>query len=204
MDDPGCLMAVPNPQGTRVPLAQVQRRVSFADHCGSRGVPCGRRPRPVWFLARDVALLAGGFVVNPCDTSRHGLAASRLGTLGSGALRCCSPPRSLPAFTTTTSPNATWLSVAPLPVRLPGPRITATGCCHTPDFRPATLHSQQVDAAHLCHEARSIMSAPRARMPSTPLSPLASCAPSLQGFRRRLTASAAVVTGRRTRPRQRP
>ena len=87
--------------------------------------------------------------VNPCDTSRHGLVASRLRTLGSGALRCCTTATNPPALRPPRHQTQRGRQVAPLPVRLPGPRVTAAGCCvKRPTFGPATPLSRQIDAAH--------------------------------------------------------
>ena len=84
------------------------------------------------------------------ESSRHGLAASRPRTPGSGA-SAVTPPPTKPSSRLGTRHivrcNAVVRS-APLPVRHPGPRVTVAGRC-TP-ARPGRprLHCSQVNATH--------------------------------------------------------
>ena len=73
MDDPGCLVAVPDPQGAKaLPCASPKTRF-LADHCGGRGVPLKAVVRDLSGFWRDHrgAFPRGGSL-NPGDTSRHG------------------------------------------------------------------------------------------------------------------------------------
>ena len=58
--------------------------------------------------------------------------------------------------------------VAPLPVRHPGPRVTAAGCCTPAPSGPATTAAQSGQRHASYHPPRPIMSAARDKMLSTP------------------------------------
>ena len=104
------------------------------------------------------------------ESSRHGLAASRPRTPGSGA-SAVTPPPTKPSSRFGTRHivrcNAVVRS-APLPVRHPGPRVTAAGRCTPAPSGPATTASQSGQRHASYHPPRPIMSAARDRMLSTP------------------------------------
>ena len=104
------------------------------------------------------------------ESSRHGLAASRPRTPGSGA-SAVTPPPTKPSSRFGTRHivkcNAVVRS-APLPVRHPGPRVTAAGRCTPAPSGPATTASQSGQRHASYHPPRPIMSAARHRMLSTP------------------------------------
>ena len=104
------------------------------------------------------------------EPSRHGLAASRPRTPGSGA-SAVTPPPTKPSSRLGTRHiercNAVVRS-APLPVRHPGPRVTAAGRCTPAPSGPATTASQSGQRHASYHPPRPIMSAARDRMLSTP------------------------------------
>ena len=104
------------------------------------------------------------------ESSHHGLAASRPRTLGSGASAVSSPPTKPSSRLGTrhiVRSNAAVRS-APLPVRHPGPRVTAAGRCTPAPSGPATTASQSGQRHASYHPPRPIMSAARDRMLSTP------------------------------------
>ena len=104
------------------------------------------------------------------ESSRHGLAASRPRTPGSGASAVSSPPTKPSSRLGTrhiVRSNAAVRS-APLPVRHPGPRVTAAGRCTPAPSGPATTASQSGQRHASYHPPRPIMSAARHRMLSTP------------------------------------
>ena len=104
------------------------------------------------------------------ESSRHGLAASRPRTPGSGAVRFLSPPtKPSSRFGTRhiVRCNAVVRS-APLPVRHPGPRVTAAGRYTPAPSGLATTASQSGQRHASYHPPRSIMSAARDKMLSTP------------------------------------
>ena len=104
------------------------------------------------------------------ESSRHGLAASRPRTPGSGA-SAVTPPPTKPSSRFGTRHivrcNAVVRS-APLPVRHPGPRVTAAGRCTPAPSGPATTASQSGQRHASYHPPRPIMSAARDRMLSIP------------------------------------
>ena len=104
------------------------------------------------------------------ESSRHGLAASRPRTPGSGAVRRFSP-RTKPSSRLGTRHivrcNAVVRS-APLPVRHPGPRVTAAGRYTPAPSGLATTASQSGQRHASYHPPRLIMSAARDKMLSTP------------------------------------
>ena len=74
MDDPGCLMAVPDPQIVKAQPCKSPKTRFLADHCGSRGVPLKAVAHDLFGFWRDRRCPFPGRVpVNPCDTSCHGL-----------------------------------------------------------------------------------------------------------------------------------
>ena len=89
MDDPGCLMAVPDPQGAKaLPCASPKTRF-LADHCGGRGVPLKAVVHDLSGFWRDLSqrVSARGFAEPRRDLSpRPALGATRR-TLRPGALR---------------------------------------------------------------------------------------------------------------------
>ena len=104
------------------------------------------------------------------ESSRHGLAASRPRTPGSGAVRSSSPPtKPSSRFRTRhiVRCNAVVRS-APLPVRHPGPRVTAAGRYTPAPSGLATTASQSGQRHASYHPPRLIMSAARDKMLSTP------------------------------------
>ena len=104
------------------------------------------------------------------ESSRHGLAASRPRTPGSGAVRFHSPPTKPSSRLGTrhiVRCNAVARS-APLPVRHPGPRVTAAGCYTPAPSGLATTASQSGQRRASYHPPRLIMSAARDKMLSTP------------------------------------
>ena len=103
------------------------------------------------------------------ESSRHGLAASRPRTPGSGAVRFLSPPTKPSSRLGTrhiVRCNAVVRS-APLPVRHPGPRVTAAGRYTPAPSGLATTASQSGQRHASYHPPHSIMSAARDKMLST-------------------------------------
>ena len=104
------------------------------------------------------------------ESSRHGLAASRPRTPGSGAVRFHSPPTKPSSRLGTrhiVRCNAVVRS-APPPVRHPGPRVTAAGR-YTPALSGLATTAAQSGHRHASyHPPRPIMSAARDKMLSTP------------------------------------
>ena len=130
------------------------------------------------------------------ESSRHGLAASRPRTPGSGASAVTSPPtKPSSRFGTRhiVRCNAVVRS-APLPVRHPGPRVTAAGRCTPAPSGPATTASQSGQRHASYHPPRPIMSAARDRMLSIP------CRARLRAARHYRTRHPATCRGRRLRP----
>ena len=139
------------------------------------------------------------------ESSRHGLAASRPRTPGSGAVRFHSPPtKPSSRFGTRhiVRCNAVVRS-APLPVRHPGPRVTAAGCYTPAPSGLATTASQSGQRHASYHPPRLIMSPARHKMLST-LAAQGFAPPVTTGFllglsspamRSRRRAKAPVVTG---------
>ena len=104
------------------------------------------------------------------ESSRHGLAASRPRTPGSGAVRFHSPPTKPSSRLGTrhiVRCNAVVRS-APLPVRHPGPRVTAAGRYTPAPSGLATTAAQSGQRHASYHPPRPIMSAARDKMLSTP------------------------------------
>ena len=103
------------------------------------------------------------------ESSRHGLAASRPRTPGSGAMRSFHRHEAFqPLWDTPHCSDATGGPVAPLPVRHPGPRVTAAGCCTPAPSGPATTAAQSGQRHASYHPPRPVMSAARDKMLSTP------------------------------------
>ena len=176
MDDPGCLRASPDPH--HVNRCDRPRTRFHADHCGGRGVPRGSRPQPCLFrrpglMAARSSRLGHSGPNSPgrrYESSRHGLAASRPRTPGSGAVRFLSPPTKPSSRLGTrhiVRCNAVARS-APLPVRHPGPRVTAAGRYTPATSGLATTASQSGQRHASYHPPRLIMSAARHKMLSTP------------------------------------
>ena len=103
------------------------------------------------------------------ESSRHGLAASRPRTPGSGAMRSFHRHEAFqPLWDTPHCEMQRGGPVAPLPVRHPGPRVTAAGCCTPAPSGPATTAAQSGQRHASYHPPRPIMSAARDKMLSTP------------------------------------
>ena len=175
MDDPGCLRASPDPHhDTRCDSPSTR---FHAGHCGGRGVPRGSRPRPCRFR-RQVswwrALRAWGTPGQDCPSADMSPRATVW------RLHAREPP--VPAqcgLFTATKPSSRLGTrhivqmqrggpVAPLPVRHPGPRVTAAGCCTPAPSGLATTAAQSGQRHASYHPPRPVMSAARDKMLSTP------------------------------------
>ena len=176
MDDPGCLRASPDPH--HVNRCDRPSTRFHAGHCGGRGVPRGSRPQPGLFRSQvswwralrawgTPGRIRPGADMSPRATdwqlhAREPLVPAQCGD--------SHRQRSLPAaWGHATLSEATRLSrSAPLPVRHPGPRVTAAGRYTPAPSGLATTASQSGQRHASYHPPRLIMSAARDKMLSTP------------------------------------